>query len=99
MILGAAISVYAINAARLVVSLHSIEYHSGYFSLTTTWDNVECIEAPKVYLRLRERPPIRAFLGYIVIGQQPMRIPMPFGLLWRESELGQDIKRYAPRLW
>jgi hypothetical protein len=98
----------------IVVTSEGLEYHNGGHSLYTTWDNVERIGvmpwgatqyghnmAEGLILR---RPATRR--GTILLGGQTFRHSYRFipltqlaGWWWRDTELGQDIKRYLPSLY
>ena len=98
----------------IVTPPEGLEYRSGGHSLYTTWPNVERIgvmpwtaTAHGHYMAeglvLRE-PATRR--GTILLGGKTFRhgyrfIPLTEleGWWWRDTELGQDIKRYLPNLY
>src|SRR5579859_3284272 len=96
MLLGCAFGAYVTNVARLIVSPTTIEWHTGYYSFITNWDNVEQIMGAE--LCLRERPAITGFFGQFVLKKQPPCILIPFGRAWKTSPLGEDIQQFAPHL-
>ena len=93
---------------RLVVSPDGIEYYTPYQSIRTAWDDIESVGRVPMFsfygegLFLR-RPALRGkkWLNWDVRLMQLDRfVPLsPFLKQWRDSELGQDVRRYAPSLF
>jgi hypothetical protein len=98
---------YIANCTRIITSPEGIEYHELAHSVTTTWDNVQRIGivpglgAAEGLLLRRPALQVRKGMAWAVKEQVHGRIiPLtPFGLFWRESDLGEDIKRYAPHVF
>lgn len=96
------------DSVRIVVSRDGIEYHGGLYIISTSWDNVVRIgQIPSAFgmtegLVLRE-PAMHAsnWLCWLVrMNRIDHVIPLAsFMWWWRDTELGDDIRRYAPHLF
>lgn len=99
---------YSAIQIRLVISPGGVEYYQVGYSVRTTWDNVARIgEMPAGRITaegliLRE-PALyvdRLFSGVKYIQTRSQLIPLSlFKRDWVDSELGQEIKKYAPHLF
>jgi len=99
---------YYINYTQLLISTKGIEYRQIEYSIRTTWDNVERIGpvVSSVGLGITEglilhKPAVQArwiLKWYANIASR--HIPLAsFASDWRDTEIGHDIKRYAPHLF
>jgi hypothetical protein len=102
---------YDVPAPRIVVSKHGIAWHSLGFTLSTDWEDIEKISRHVYGLSIQEglaatRLKLQIHntgMGYL---PTPWQVPpaKPFIPLscfvdnWRDSELGVQIKNYAPHL-
>lgn len=92
---------------RLEVSPEGIEYFQMGYRLKTTWDNIERIGMIPMGLLMAEGLILReSALQGKIFGRKNLErnrldraIPLTlFQPWWREGDLGEEIKRYAPRL-
>jgi hypothetical protein len=99
-------------ASRIVVSQKGIIWHSTGFTLWASWEDVQKISYRVYGFSLQEGLAVRKLsvqinnrgVGYL---PTPWQIPpfKPFIPLscfldhWRDSELGDEIKQYAPHLF
>lgn len=93
---------------RLVISPDGIEYCTPYHRIPTTWDNIKSIGRIPMFTSYGEglflrQPALQGnkWLNWNARLMQLDRfIPLsPFAEQWRDSELGQDVRRYAPYLF
>lgn len=104
----AALMAYSAFQIRLVISPEGIEYHQVGYNVRTTWNNlarIEKIRAGRIMvdgLTLYE-PALyvdKWLSGIKYIQTRGQVIPLSlFKHDWLDSELGQDIKKYAPHLF
>jgi hypothetical protein len=94
-----------VRSIYLDVSENGIECHSP-FSLKSKWENLEAISFSK-YGKWQEgliiRQPLVLYRGsYQRILKNPDKIFVPLSVFaenWRGSDLGQQIRQYAPHLF
>jgi hypothetical protein len=103
-----------IRNEHIIVSENGIEYHTPWLIVETKWAGVEklsfywhngfryeCLLVDNSQTRIRkwvfpERNPPTPFIGMYNKTIFPLSC---FAENWRDSELGQQIKQYAPRLF
>jgi len=99
---------YSAIQIRLVVSPEGVEYYQVGYSVKTTWDNVARVgEIPAGRIMaeglILYQPALFVdswLAGVKYIQTRGKLIPLSlFKRDWFESELGQDIKKYAPHLF
>ena len=108
-IIGATIRVYS---EYIILSESGITYNTVYFNFKATWPNVESVTSDRWWLFKQEgitvnnsvvktkNPTASAFM-VLTRRVNPKRF-IPLGCFaenWRDSELGQQIKQYAPHLF
>lgn len=92
------------SAVRLEIRPDGLTYHQVGFTLQSDWQNVVRVQ-PIAYgeaLVLRQSGLVSTgrFRRYGQINRQDHLIPLtPFGWWWRDSQLGQDVLRYAPQVF
>ena len=108
---GTLVAAYFFHLAyyiRLEVSPESVEYFQMGYRLKTTWDNVERIGMIPMGLLMAEGLILReSALQEKILGRKNLErnrldraIPLTlFQPWWRESDLGEEIKHYAPYLF
>lgn len=91
------------HSISLTVTPDHIVYYSPLYTLTTRWDNVEAITPPPGVLWSRGEclqlrwPGELSQDAKIVQSNLAQYIPVgQFAHDWRDSDLGKDIRRYAP---
>ncbi len=99
---------YSAIQIRLVTSPEGIEYYQVGYSVRTTWDNlaqIGAIPAGRIMVEgliLRE-PALfvdKWLAGVKYIQTRGQLIPLSlFKRNWLDSELGEDIRKYAPHLF
>lgn len=96
---------------HIAVSENGIEYHSPWSILETNWGSIEKISygwhnqwrlegllVDTFSIRIKRHSLLDRYLP--VFSSQRMIIPLScFSNNWRESELGEQIKQYAPQLF
>jgi hypothetical protein len=96
------------KTTRLVLSPERLEFYSPGLVLTTSWDNLERIgsvstllgSAKSDNLVLRAAAIQKTAWWFKLLRKHPEHvIPMSMFSNWRGSEIGQEIKRYAPHLF
>jgi len=82
---------YGMSALSLTLSESGLEYHNSLTTITASWDQVVVI----VQLRGRYGP-----YECLVLANGGQTIPLSEfgGQDWRDGDLGEDLKRWAPRL-
>lgn len=101
---------YAITlkSTRLVFTPENIEFHSPGLALTTSWSNLERIHtrSPLIpvarfdSLVLRDAALQQTAWWFRLFRTHPERqIPLSMFPNWRVSEIGEEIRRYAPQLF
>jgi hypothetical protein len=99
---------YSAIQIRLVISPNGIEYYQVGYGVRTSWDNVARIGEIPAGLIMAEglilyEPALfvgKLFSGVKYIQTRGQVIPLSlFKRDWVDSELGQQIKRYAPHLF
>ena len=99
---------YSAVQIRLVISSEGVEYYQVGYSVRTTWSNVARIgeiPAGKIMAEglILHEPALfvdRIFSGVNYIQTRGQVIPLSlFKRDWVDSDLGQEIKKYAPHLF
>jgi hypothetical protein len=91
-----------LKAIRLVLSPEKLEFYSPGLALTTSWDNLERIGRLATHNSLVLRAPAtqKTAWWFKLLRKRPEHeIPMSMFSNWRVSEIGQEIKKYAPHLF
>jgi hypothetical protein len=92
---------------RLVLSTQGIEFHHSSFSLYASWSDAARIDrvmfgrsrVDGLVLRQSSLRADRLTRWTLKLWGQDLEIPLqPFSWRWRTSELGDDLRRYAPQL-
>lgn len=105
---AAALLVYSAVQIKLVTSPEGIAYYQVGYSVSTTWDNlarIEDIPAGRITVEglILHEPALyvdKWLSGAKYIQSRGQLIPLSFfGRDWLNSELGDDLKRYAPHLF
>jgi hypothetical protein len=96
------------QTTHLKLSPAGLEFYSGYsfVRLVTPWENVARIESKKLFpigdwLMLREPAAVHAspLAKLLVTRWEKRRIPLTmFYRNWKNTSIGDEIKRYAPQL-
>jgi hypothetical protein len=107
-----ALAFHNIPASRIVISKYGVAWHSLGFTLSTSWEHIASISHRVYGLSIQEgltATRLKLQIHKIGIGYlpTPWQIPpfRPFIPLscfienWRDSELGGQIKQYAPHLF
>jgi hypothetical protein len=107
-----ALAFYNVPTSHIVVSEDGVVWHSLGFTLWTRWEDIEEISyhlygfsiqeglaSTKLMVRIN-----KAGVGYLPTPWQipPVKPFIPLSCFvdnWRTSELGQQIKQYAPHLF
>jgi len=108
----AARTFYDAPAPRIVVSKHGVAWHSLGFTLSTGWEDIEKISRHVYGLSIHEglaATRLKLQIHQIGIGYLPTPWQTPpfkpfiplscFVHNWRDSDLGSQIKNYAPHLF
>jgi hypothetical protein len=104
---------YKAQHGRFVTLPDGIEYYAPYYSIRTTWDNIESIGRTLGGMYGYWHFEVEGFLLHqsALQGNKWLNWPTrlvhldrfvpvsPFAKQWRDSELGQDVRRYAPHLF
>lgn len=103
-----------IRNEHLLVSESGIEYHSPWMIIETKWEDIEAISQHWYHGLLNDCLVVNNSKARIKKWKFPVRYPpSPFGFSsqktifplssfadnWRDSDLGQQIKQYAPHLF
>jgi hypothetical protein len=96
-----------LKTTRLALSPEKLEFYSPGLVLTTSWDNLERIGSMSTLLGakydslvLRATATQKTAGWFKLLRKHPEHeIPMSMFSNWRVSEIGQEIKRYAPHLF
>jgi len=99
----------AFGQTYLAVSSSGLEYHTAGLTIQTPWHNIERLldEHPSPRLLLRQPSAVELRIWAMMLAPGRARhdppadrlIPLFFFQFSRHSELGQQIQRYAPRLF
>ena len=104
---GAIFLIYSAQHIRLITSSNGVEYYQVGYSVCTTWDNIERIGKIRAGRVLAEgfilRESAICVNGWLArfnwFKQRGRMIPLSlFTKEWRNTELGQDIREFAPNL-
>jgi hypothetical protein len=93
---------WQLRKTRVVVSPDGIAFSSPGFDLQSTWDNIERIRELGRYDSLILRKPggqKRAWWSRLLNRQAEREIPLSMFPGWRNTELGQEIKKYTSHLF
>lgn len=108
LILNGVIDLWLINVTRITTSQAGIGFYSPGSQLHTDWANLEKIGSHAFLFRLRKqdclllRQPaseIKTWWAPLLIIPEGKKIPLSLHKKWQESELGQELKKYAPHLF
>ena len=108
MILISVTDLWFIKVVRIITSPAGIGLYSPGFELHTDWANLEKISSHAVLLGMRKydclllrQPGTHKNTWWMspLTSQGKIEIPLSMHKDWRESELGQEIKKYAPHLF
>jgi hypothetical protein len=108
LIINGVIDLWLIKVYRIVTSPAGIGLYSPGFQLHTDWANLENIGSHAFLFRLRKqdclllRQPAsekKTWWAPLLIIPEEKKIPLSLHKKWRESELGQELKKYAPHLF
>ena len=102
----------SISVPRIVVSKNGVAWHSLGFTLSTSWADIERISHHVYGLSIQEGLAVtrlklqihKTGLGYLPTPWQtpPFKPFIPLSCFvhnWRDSDLGTQIKNYAPHLF
>jgi hypothetical protein len=88
---------------RLALSAEGIAYHTVWYQVRTTWDNIERIGTvgQREALLLRQPVPVQGhgWLALFVRHTISAIPPAAFGQTTGDDPLAQDLKRYLPHLF
>lgn len=97
-----------INTLKIVTSPEQLEFYSPGVAISTSWDNLERVgltkrrftNVPNESLFLRN-PPTQKITPFFKVFQKAPEKQIPLSMFsdWRTSELGEEIKQYAPHLF
>jgi len=95
-----------VKAVKLVTTPEKLEFYSPGLELSTTWDNLERIGRMAAKntkydsLLLRNPAKQKTSILFRLFRKQPEKeIPLSMFSNWRTSEMGQEIKKFAPHLF
>jgi hypothetical protein len=106
--LSAGLNVATLTTTRLVLSPEQLEFYSPGLTLVTSWDNLQHIGSMSILLGLAKydslvlraaTTPKVAWWFKLLRKCPEQEIPMSMFSNWRVSEIGQEIKKYAPHLF
>lgn len=101
-------TMYYLNTAKIIVTENGIEYHAPLvFAIEVVWGTIEeikyywfreglFVERTSINVKYANRNTYATFMGY---GRSAFIPLSSFSDNWRDSELGQQIKQYAPHLF
>jgi hypothetical protein len=101
-------TVYALKSERIIVTPKGIEYHVPLtFAIEASWGEMEeirrywlreglFVDRNSINIKYANRNTYATFMGF---GQSAFIPLSSFSENWRDSELGQQIKQYAPHLF
>lgn len=106
-IIALASTFYGLANERIIVSEKGIEYRALAFAFEVSWADIDelgyywfreglLIEKDTIKPKLVYRPTYATLMGF---GQSAFIPLSSFSNNWRSSELGQQIKQHAPRLF
>ncbi|MFZ6028556.1 MAG: hypothetical protein ACOYYS_12640 [Chloroflexota bacterium] len=102
------LTLWILKETRIVTSPTQISFYSPSFELHSPWANLETIGSMPAHFGIRrfdsivlQQPAEQKFSGLLgMFWKKPVKaIPLSMFGDWRESELGQEIKKYAPHLF
>ena len=106
--LAAWLNAATLTTTQLVLSPAQLEFYSPGLALVTSWDNLERIGKQSIFFGAvkydslvlqRASTQTTAWWLKFLRKQPERRIPMSMFSNWRVSEIGQEIKKYAPHLF
>jgi hypothetical protein len=105
MIFIGALDYWIAKVVRIVTSPSGLWFNSPGVELYTDWANVKAIGSKGVFLRRQKfdtlvllQPAEQKCTGLVRLLKRSVEKEIPLSMFgnWRESELGQEIKRYVP---
>lgn len=108
MILIGVMDLWLIRVTRIVTSPAGIGFYSPGFELHTDWANLKKIGSHTVLFGLRKydclllcQPGTQKYIRWIswMTRKVEKEISLSLHRNWRESALGQELKKYAPHLF